>query len=141
MPLLEVHNRLYTVNKNDVAVSWGSYDFSQDVAGILDPNVRTILSETGVMYVPTAKPAIRVSHLLQPAIQGLSALHEELCMDQKTAPCPKVEEMVLDSIDSPSLQAEFIATRLRLFGALCLMDQTNELFATTQQLLLQRSEI
>jgi hypothetical protein len=137
--LIEVRNKLYKVNGGDVPVRWGSYDFRKDVAAIPHSVVREALEQTGVMYVPTADPKIRVSHLLQPNLQGYSALHEELCMNQHVADCTDVEEMVLDSIEDADIRSDFTAARLRMFAALCIMDSSNEQIAATQQLLIQRS--
>lgn len=139
MSLIEVRNRIYPINDSDVRVEWGSYDFTDDVAGIPDAYLRTALLETGVMYVPAATPMIRVSHALSVELQGLSALHEELCMNQKTASCPDVEAMVIDSIKDPEQQTDFIRTRLRMFGALCVMDASNEQFTDTHKILALRS--
>ena len=139
MPLVAVQNRIYRANNSVVPVEWASYDFNEDVAQITNETIRSTLLEAGVMYVPSASPAIRVSHLLDPEMQGLSALHEELCMSRRAAACPTVEEMVIDSIESPELQTKFIETRLRMFGALCLMDSTNVQFEATRQVLVERA--
>ncbi len=138
MPLVEIHDNIYTVNNSEVQVDWAAYDFREDVAGIPNISVRTTLEQTGVMYVPATTPAIRVSHLLSIDLQGLSALHEELCMNQKTAACPSVEEQVVDSILSPQLQTDFITTRIRMFGALCTMDESNKDFKATFEVLSRR---
>lgn len=139
MSLIEVRNSIYRVGMDDVNVSWASYDFRKDVAGIPDAEVRTTLLETGVMYIPAATPKIRVSYLLPVGVQGLSALHEELCMNQKIALCPNVEEAVIDLVQDPQLRTDFINTRIRMFGALCMMDESNEQFKATQLLLMQKS--
>jgi hypothetical protein len=110
------------------------------VSGIPVATAREILLQTGVMYVPTASPQIRVSHSLPFGLQGLSALHEELCMNQKTAGCPDVEEMMIDSIEDPQLLTDFVTTRLRMFGALCMIDGKNEYFIATRQVLMQRND-
>jgi hypothetical protein len=135
MSLVEAHSKIYPVSNKDIRVDWASYDFSADVSGIPDAVVRMSLTETGVMYVPTATPRIRVSHILSTDIQGFSALHEEICMNQKMTSCTDVEKTVIDSIRDPHLRAEFITTRMRMFGALCMMDNTNQQFASTLQML------
>ena len=122
MSLIKVENRIFRVREDDIAVNWASYDFEEDVANIpnIDEEVRTTLIKTGVKYVPDAVPRIRVSHLLPYDLQSLSALHEELCMNQEIAPCTKVEELVINSLD-PKLRRDFVEMRIRMFGALCRM--------------------
>lgn len=135
MSELGIHTNPYFVDGDDIPVIWQSYDFSNDVSGLSDEHVRAVMLDSGVMYVPVADPKIRVSHLLDLDIQGLSALHEELCMERKTARCSVIEETVIDSISDSDLQIRFINTRLRMFGALCMMDGNNQEFAATHQLL------
>lgn len=128
------------VDGTEVPVIWESYDFASDVAAIPNQFVRTVLQETGVMYLPTAEPKIRVSHLLDPVLQGYSAAHEELCMEQKMAPCYEVEDMVIDAVPRNQRQ-NFITMRARMFGALCIMDSNNVQFANTLELLQDRSRL
>jgi len=134
-----IHTSHFHIGDREVAPTWESYDFSDDVAGIPNVHIQSVLTESGVMYIVQADPKIRVSSMLDIALQGYSAAHEELCMEQKVAECSEVEGMVIDAIADEDLQSEFISMRLRMFGALCLMDKTNEQFAATRELLVHRS--
>jgi hypothetical protein len=140
MSLIEVKKRAFEVSDMSIPVEWASYDFEDDVSGIPIAAAREILVQTGVMYVSADSPQIRVSHLLSNDLQGLSALHEEMCMNQKTADCPEVEEMVIDSIDDLSIQNDFVASRLQMFGALCMIYSNNEQFEATRQVLYDRTK-
>ena len=124
MSLIKVENSIFRFSEDAIAVNWASYDFEEDVAKIpdIDEEVRSTLIETGVMYVPDAVPRIRVSHLLPYDMQSLSALHEELCMNQKIAPCTAVEELVINSILDSKLRRDFVKMRIRMFGALCMIN-------------------
>lgn len=135
MPGLAVHNNTYNFKEGNVSVVWQSFDFSPDVAGIPDIFVRAVMLDSGVMYVAAATPKIRVSSLLDLELQGLSAVHEELCMEQKIDNCAEAEQKVIDSISDPQLRIRFISTRLRMFGALCILDGSNQKFATSRALL------
>lgn len=134
----QVIHHTYTIDGIDIPVTWESYDFTNDVSAIPNKFVRTVLRETGVMYLPAAEPKIRVSHLLDPDLQGYSAAHEELCMEQKMAPCHEVEDMVIDAVPE-NQRPNFITMRARMFGALCIMDGDNAQFATTLELLQDRN--
>jgi hypothetical protein len=138
MPGLATHNEMYRIAENDISVVWQSYDFSPDVAGIPNEDIRAVMLDSGVMYVASADPKIRVSHLLDLELQGLSAAHEELCMEQKVDRCSVVELMVIHAITDTELQTSFVNTRLRMFGALCMLDGTNQEFAASYRLLTER---
>lgn len=95
--------------------------------------------ESGVMYVASATPKIRVSNLLELDLQGLSAAHEELCMERQVDACSAVERMVIESISDSALRTRFVNTRLRMFGALCMLDGTNKEFEASRELLAGRA--
>lgn len=135
MPGLATHSETYRIQESDLSVAWQSYDFGPDVAGLPSEAIRNVMLDSGVMYVASATPKIRVSHLLALDEQGLSAAHEELCMEQKVAKCSAVERIVIDSITDEELQTRFIHTRLRMFGALCMLDGANQDFTASRQLL------
>lgn len=134
-----VHNRTYRINETDLSVTWESYDFSSNVSGIPNEYIREVMLACGVMYVASATPKIRVSNLLELDLQGLSAAHESLCMEQKVNRCSVVEQLVIDSITDPALKTRFINSRYRMFSALCQLDDSNQEFATSRELLETRA--
>ena len=139
MSELGIHTEKYHIDGSDVPVTWESYDFSKDVSGIPNEHIRTVLLDSGVMYVASADPKIRVSNLLDLDLQGLSAAHEELCQEQEVARCSIIEGLVIDAISNPELRTKFINMRLQMFGALSMLYLVNQEFAASRQLLAERS--
>lgn len=122
---------VFKVRDNDIHVRWISIDFESDPDYANIPE-RYVLC--GVQYIPAQTPDgidIRTSNKISDNCQGLSALHEKLCMVDKVASCAEVEAIVVDAAVEPDVRAEYIAFRKVMFSILIADNPSNEAFAHT----------
>lgn len=127
--------RLFTIQNKDILVRWLSIDFEADPEYI---NVPECYILCGVQYIPAVEPdgiEIRTSSKITENCQGLSALHEQLCMVDRVAGCADVEAMVLEAAPSEDVRAEYVAFRKVMFGVLVTDNPDNVSFARTLEYL------
>ncbi len=121
--------RVFTVQNKDKIIRWLSVDFAKDPDYT---NIPRRYIDCGVQFIPASSPdeiEIRTSSQISDQCQGLSALHEQLCMGDRVASCADVEAMVVEAAPTEEARSEYVAFRRLMFGVLVADSPDNENFA------------
>jgi hypothetical protein len=124
-------SREFKVFDSTLNIKWLSVDFASDPDYVGIPE-RYL--ECGVQYMACEDPeaiSIRTSSRISDLCQGLSALHEQLCMADKVAACPQVEAIVISSIENDKDKQEYIEFRRKMFAVLVADNPINIDFANS----------
>ena len=130
----DLRTKTWDFNGKKVIARWKSVDMSKYLTHFSAGEVKDTLQECGVYIPPNVDENginIYISNLLDDDLQALSALHEELCVNNGANPCHEVESALVRWITDPCVRNDYLSLRIRMFKAIVEIYPEKAEFKTT----------